>query len=165
MIYVASSWRNEGHGEVVRALRQAGLDVYDFKEPTTCFKWTDVSDVDEHGGNLSVQAYWRALVHPTAQAGFNQDYGALQASSTVILALPAGPSAHAEWGYAVGAGKPNAIYFTEPQVRDMDLMHLMTSDFYSQLDLLVSWALRQENKESPYDEIITAPKAPTTMDD
>ena len=32
-IYVASSWRNEYYPEVVAKLREAGHDVYDFRNP------------------------------------------------------------------------------------------------------------------------------------
>ena len=34
-IYVASSWRNTYYPEVVQALRDAGHEVYDFRNPTT----------------------------------------------------------------------------------------------------------------------------------
>ena len=32
-IYVASSWRNEYYPEVVEKLREAGHEVYDFRNP------------------------------------------------------------------------------------------------------------------------------------
>lgn len=32
-IYVASSWRNQHYPEVVRRLREAGHEVYDFRNP------------------------------------------------------------------------------------------------------------------------------------
>ena len=34
-IYVASSWRNTYYPEVVQALRDAGHEVYDFRNPPT----------------------------------------------------------------------------------------------------------------------------------
>ena len=44
-IYVASSWRNQYYPEVVKALREAGHEVYDFRNPPrggNGFRWTDV---------------------------------------------------------------------------------------------------------------------------
>ena len=44
-IYVASSWRNTYYPEVVRALRNAGHEVYDFRNPEQNpggFHWEDV---------------------------------------------------------------------------------------------------------------------------
>lgn len=43
-IYVASSWRNSRQPEVVRALREVGHHVYDFRNPSkgdTGFAWSD----------------------------------------------------------------------------------------------------------------------------
>ena len=45
-IYVASSWRNEYYPEVMEELREAGHDVYDFRNPPSGdpgFKWKYVS--------------------------------------------------------------------------------------------------------------------------
>ena len=49
-IYVASSWRNPYFPEVVEALRAAGHEVYDFRNPPhggAGFHWTDI---DENAG-------------------------------------------------------------------------------------------------------------------
>lgn len=143
LIYVASSWRNEEHGEVVSTLRAADLEVYDFKEPTTCLRWTEVAGVKERGGEMTPREYLAALSHPTAVRGFLQDMGALQRASTVVLLLPCGNSAHLEVGYAVGTGKPVAALHP-PKVETMDLMHCMISNHYSRLDLLVAWCQRSE---------------------
>ena len=46
-IYVASSWRNGYYPEVVAKLREAGHDVYDFRNPPSGdpgFKWSSVSE-------------------------------------------------------------------------------------------------------------------------
>lgn len=143
MIYVASSWRNERHGEVVTALREAKLEVYDFKEPSTCFKWSEVSPIDEHGGVITAAEYLSALGNPIAYRGVRQDFDALERCNSLILVLSCGNSAHAEFGYATGRNKPTAILLDDP-VRDMDLMHLMCNTFYTKLDLLVQWAVKAE---------------------
>ena len=46
-IYVASSWRNGYYPDVVAKLREAGYDVYDFRNPPSGdpgFKWSSVSE-------------------------------------------------------------------------------------------------------------------------
>jgi len=46
-IYVASSWRNKYQPEVVAALRKAGHEVYDFRNPDDNpggFHWADVPE-------------------------------------------------------------------------------------------------------------------------
>ena len=44
-IYLASSWRNTYYPDVLAALRAAGHDVYDFRNPgdgTDGFKWSKI---------------------------------------------------------------------------------------------------------------------------
>ncbi len=48
-IYVASSWRNTYYPEVVARLKEAGHEVYDFRNPThggNGFRWTDIDEAD-----------------------------------------------------------------------------------------------------------------------
>lgn len=45
-IYVASSWRNDFQPTVVKYLREAGYDVYDFKNPPnrSGFAWSSIDE-------------------------------------------------------------------------------------------------------------------------
>ena len=63
-IYVASSWRNEHYPEVVTQLREAGFDVYDFRNPPSGdpgFKW---GNVDPSYMEWTPQKYRDMLMHP-----------------------------------------------------------------------------------------------------
>ena len=69
-IYVASSWRNKYQPEVVAALRAAGHEVYDFRNPKDNpggFLWYDV---DENWQNWEPEEYIKNLTHPVAEKGF-----------------------------------------------------------------------------------------------
>ena len=69
-IYVASSWRNEFYPEVVDALREAGHDVYDFRNPPSGddgFKW---SNVDPNFMDWSPEEYRQQLSCPQAERQF-----------------------------------------------------------------------------------------------
>lgn len=112
-VYVASSWRNNQQPAVVAALREAGHDVYDFKNPEPGnhgFHW---SDIDENWERWTPAELREAHVHPIAEAGFKLDMDALQAADACVLVMPSGRSAHLEAGYAVGAGKPTVILLAE----------------------------------------------------
>src|SRR5437773_122346 len=106
-IYVASSWRNERQQEVVRRLRVAAHQGYDFKHPPerTGFQW---SQVDPQWQQWTPEAFRAALDHPVSQAGFESDWSAMLWADTGVLVLPCGRSAHLEAGYFAGAGK--ALY-------------------------------------------------------
>ena len=123
-IYLASSWRNEQQPEVLAALREAGHEVYDFRNPApgdTGFGWRQIGDratwTPEHFAR-------EVLTHPIAAKGFNLDMGALEQCTACVLLLPCGRSAHLELGYAVGAGKLTIVMMA-PTLDEPELMYRM----------------------------------------
>jgi nucleoside 2-deoxyribosyltransferase len=135
-IYVASSWRNQKQPSVVDALRKAGHEVYDFKNPPgrTGFSWQQTGASELRGAPFA--EYVKALIHPAAQAGFQSDMDALQSCDACVLVLPCGRSAHLELGYAVGAGKPTFV-LAEEIVDEPELMYLMCSNVVTSLGTLL----------------------------
>ena len=72
-IYVASSWRNTYYPEVVERLREAGHEVYDFRNPPHGghgFRWTEI---DENAPNWEFAQYAEGLHHPKAEWQFLAD--------------------------------------------------------------------------------------------
>lgn len=103
-IYVASSWRNEKQPGVVAALRAAGHDVYDFRNPPSRsgFDWRDIHP---DWKNWTPEQFREALSHPVAVAGFTSDMAALEEADAYVFVQPCGVSASLKLGYATGAGK------------------------------------------------------------
>lgn len=65
-IYLASSWRNPVQPQAVQMLRDAGHEVYDFRNPApgnTGFAW---SEIDPDWLNWTPQRFIEALSHPVA---------------------------------------------------------------------------------------------------
>ena len=101
-IYVASSWRNKYYPEVVRRLREAGHEVYDFRNPPhggNGFRWTDI---DPNAPDWTFGQYAEGLHHPLAERQFKADLDALEWADTCVLVLPCGRSAHTEAGWLAG---------------------------------------------------------------
>ena len=73
-IYVCSSWRNEHFASLLRDLRDAGHQVWDWRNPPTGgtgFRWQDTGCTGyQHGDRIAVDALRDMLAHPVAQAGF-----------------------------------------------------------------------------------------------
>lgn len=112
-VYVASSWKNQYQPEVVRALRQDGHEVYDFRNPMPNnhgFHW---SEIDPAYRSWAREQYVDALNHPLAQGSFNLDFGAMEWAELGVMVIPCGSSAHLEAGYFAGAKKPLIIYLPE----------------------------------------------------
>jgi hypothetical protein len=109
-IYVASSWRNERQPAVVLNLRDAGHDVYDFRNPSdgdSGFHWSEL-DSEWEGWT---PAKYKSMIEssPIARAGFQKDMEAMVWADAFILVMPCGRSAHLELGWACGAGKKTCI--------------------------------------------------------
>jgi hypothetical protein len=144
MIYVASSWRNEFQPAVVKSLREAGAkEVYDFRNPPgkTGFSW---AEIDPHWQGWGFQEFKEALKHDRAVAGFDEDMKALRKAHVCVLVLPCNRSAHLEAGYAIGAGKPTAIYI--PRFEEAELMYSAAPFITNGMNCLVNWALTNEKE-------------------
>lgn len=134
-IYVASSWRNDIQPEVVDALRAAGYDVYDFKNPcpgNTGFQW---SEIDPDWKDWETEAFVQALSHPIAETGFCSDMFALASCDILVLVLPCNRSAHLEAGWAAGSGKK--VYILIPDKCEPELMYKVADGVYGSIEQLV----------------------------
>lgn len=134
-IYVASSWRNSYYPEVVEKLREAGHDVYDFRNPPSGdegFKW---SGVDEDYMEWSPERYRDMLHHEKAERQFKNDIEAMEACDMCVLVLPCGRSAHTEAGWFAGRGKRTIAYIPERQ--EPELMYKLFDEVCCSLEEVV----------------------------
>ena len=134
-IYVASSWRNPYFPDVVKRLREAGHEVYDFRNPPhggAGFHWTDI---DPNAPDWTYAQYAEGLHHPLAERQFQADIDALTWADTCVLVLPCGRSAHTEAGWMAGAGKRVLAYI--PEMVEPELMYKLFDAVAGSLDELV----------------------------
>ena len=111
-VYVASSWNNEVYPEVVKALRRAGHDVYDFRHQGIS---------DPNPAEMNSEKLLNYLDEPKIRTIFKNDMDALMASDAVVCVLPCGRSAHLELGYGIGAGKRTVLLWHDGDAPD--IMH------------------------------------------
>ena len=134
-VYVASSWRNPYFPEVVNRLREAGHEVYDFRNPPhggAGFHWTDI---DPNAPAWTYAQYAEGLHHPLAERQFQADIDALTWADTCVLVLPCGRSAHTEAGWMAGAGKRVVAYI--PEMVEPELMYKLFDGVAGSLEELV----------------------------
>ncbi len=119
-VYVASSWRCERQPSVVRALREGGHEIYDFRNPgegRRGFSWAEVAPPGyrhTYAEPMPADLYVESMRHPRASEGFALDAAALRWCEACVLVLPCGRSAHLELGWAAGAGKRTAVLLDDP---------------------------------------------------
>jgi len=134
-IYVASSWRNTHYTEVVRRLKEAGHEVYDFRNPPhggNGFRWTDI---DPGAPDWSFDQYAEGLHHPLAERQFKADLDALLWADTCVLVLPCGRSAHTEAGWMAGAGRKVIAYM--PEMMEPELMYKLFDAVCDDIDAVL----------------------------
>lgn len=132
-IYVASSWRNEKHGEVCKRLKEEKYEVYDFKNDSS-FHW---NEFDLACSFWTPERFIENLNKDKACKGFKPDWDAMQKCDIGILLLPCGKSAHLEAGYFVGAKKPLYILLDYTN-NTPELMYKMATGIFTSLDTLVN---------------------------
>lgn len=108
-IYVASSWRNKIQSYVVKILKAAGHEVYDFKNPKEGDKGFHWSEIDLNWQNWTPEMYRDCLTHPIAEIGYKSDYKAMKWADIFVGVQPFGRSASLEMGWAAGQGKKTIL--------------------------------------------------------
>lgn len=148
-IYVASSWRNAIQPTVVDALRTAGHDVYDFRNPPgrAGFGWEQIG---ADWQSWTPAQYRAALQHPFAVEGYAADIGALRDCDACVLVLPSGRSASWEFGYAMGQGKRGAVLQLDHM--EPELMYREAA-ICATLTELLEWVAWPPCRYQPGDEI------------
>jgi hypothetical protein len=133
-IYVASSWRNDYQPEVVRALREVGHDVYDFRKPSPEDRGFHWFEIDPEWETWTTDQFVEHLSHPLARTGFARDMAAIERSSACVLVLPCGRSSHLEAGWFAGRRKPLLILTAEIEP---ELMYGMADSIHAGLGPLL----------------------------
>jgi len=142
-IYVASSWRNEHQPEVVKALREHGHDVYDFRNSApdfyhSCFleeRGFHWSQIDPNWQSWTPKQFIEALTNEVAVRGFQFDYNAMHSADACVLVQPCGISAHLEAGWFVGQGKPLYVLLAKGEP---ELMYKMATGIFVGLENLLA---------------------------
>lgn len=108
----------------MKLLREAGYEVYDFKDPTDkngpIFHW---EDVDVNYRNWTVKDYQEELYDGESLGGYARTYGAMLDSNVCVLLLPCGRSAHTEAGFLKGIGRK--VYVVMEELEEPEVMYTL----------------------------------------
>lgn len=139
MIYISSSWKNRGAvRELANMLRSSGIEPYDFTDakcrttaeiPPERFPLEFDPEIHDYALYLD-RREWRSAVEENREA--------LDRCSGVILLLPCGIDATADWAYAVGLGKPSVVVGA-PRKGERSPVHLWASAMVRTPEEAVNW--------------------------
>lgn len=134
MIYLIGSLRNPKIPIIAKYLREDGHEVFDewyASGPETDDHWRDY----EKGRGYDFKTAIRTS--KAAKHVFNFDLSHLLQADAVVLALPAGRSAHLELGWSLGRYKPGYILLDDPD--RWDVMYQFAHGVTDDIDELLSW--------------------------
>ena len=146
-VYISSSWKQR---EQVRALavelRADGHEVYDFTDPA-CRNTPEIPperfpeqfDPERHIYRDYIQSVpeWRDAVVCNRHA--------LGWADVVVLLLPCGNDAHADWAYGVGVGK-RSVVVGAPRAGDRTPTHMWADAILDHTTDVARWLKRIEVK-------------------
>ena len=144
-IYISSSWKNR---DTVRKLaiklRELGHRVYDFTDPN-CRQSPEIPperfpeqfDPIKHN-------YREYLNQPEWKEAVVENKKAIELSDLIILLLPCGIDATADWALGVGLGK-SSIIIGHPLAGERSPVHLWANKMIDTVDDLLIW-LKEETK-------------------
>lgn len=136
-IYVASSWRNNYYPIACNELKNAGHEIYDFRNPGQGKQGFSWDFIDRNWKQWTPELYAFLLKnHPEAAKGFKNDFDAMNWADTFVLIMPAGRSAHLEIGWASGADKDSFVLLNDTEF-EPDLMYLCCTDIFVEMDKLL----------------------------
>ena len=118
MIYLSGSLKNPRIPEIAEELRATGFEVFDAW-------WSAGPEADDHWQaheRLMGHDFREALAGAHAECVYTFDRTWLSRSDGVVLALPAGRSAHLEFGWMLGTRKPGWVLLEQEPDR-FDIMY------------------------------------------
>ena len=131
ILYLIGSLRNPEIPTIAHALREQGHDVFD--------DWYAAGEkADDAWRDYELgrgRSYIQALDGLAAHHVYGFDLAHLNRSEGGVLVLPAGRSAHIEFGYLIGQGKPGYILLDTPD--RWDVMYKFATGVFTSLPELV----------------------------
>ena len=125
VIYLIGSLRNSKIPEIGDVLRKSGHDVFD--------EWISAGpEADDYFQKYHQERglnYKQALQSYAAKHIFDFDYFHLLRADVAVMVLPAGRSAHLEFGFMIGQGKKGYILLDKEPER-YDLMYNFATDIF-----------------------------------
>lgn len=131
-VYLIGSLRNPEIPSIAARLRRE-LDIEVFDDwfaagPIADDSWRDYEKARGHDYPTALKGY-------AARHVFDFDYKHLTRTEGAILALPAGRSAHLEFGWMIGRGKPGWVLMDNPE--RWDVMNQFATGVVQTIDALV----------------------------
>ena len=139
MIFIAASWKQRERVRILAdRLRKMDFGVYDFTDPH-CRKVKEVPPESiAEDFNPEKEKYWDYVNKKEWFAAVEENRINLDACSMLVLLLPCGMDAMADWAYVVGQRKPTFLV-GNPQKGGKCLVHNWATGWFADDEQLINF--------------------------
>lgn len=162
-IYISSSWKNRLQvRELAKMLRSFGHEVYDFTDPS-CRSTPEIPpEKFPEPFDPEVNVYQSYLDRPEWRAAVEENRIHIERAELIVLLLPAGIDATADW--ALGLNHAKSIVIGHPKAGERSPVHLWADWMFESIDDALShiyytfledteqvgWILRNSTSDHSY---------------
>lgn len=138
-IYISASWKNRSLvRDLAINLRLCGHEVFDFTDPT-CRKTHEIPpEMFPEKFDPSKNIYSKYINRKEWKDVVNENREAIKWAELIILLLPCGIDATADWALGIGMGK-HSIIVGHPNKGERSEVHLWADDILENTDEIVPW--------------------------
>ncbi len=138
-IYISTSWKNRVLvRKLAETLRLHGHEVFDFTD-SQCRKTNETPpEMFPEQFDPSRHVYSRYIDRKEWREAVNENREAVKWADLIILLLPCGIDATADWALGVGMGK-RSIIVGHPNKGERSEVHLWADDMLSSIDDIIPW--------------------------
>ena len=140
-VYISSSWkcRADVRSLAERLRNNLGLRVYDFTDPK-CRQVPEIPPEAYPRPFDPSEGMYRDYLHsvPAWKSAVEANRSAIQSSRAVLLILPCGSDAHADWAFGVGKGLRTAVV-GQPNYGDRTPTHMWADSILNTQEEALQW--------------------------
>ncbi len=145
-IYISSSWKNRDMvRKIAQDLHAMGHEVYDFTDPN-CRKSPEIPpEMFPEQYDPEKHVYSEYLCRPEWAEAVSENRKAIEWADLIILLLPCGIDATADWALGVGMGKKSVVV-GRPLKGERSPVHLWANAMFDSIADVYKW-IGVKNKE------------------
>ncbi|KUO63800.1 MAG: hypothetical protein APF84_09275 [Gracilibacter sp. BRH_c7a] len=138
-IYISASWKNRVLvRKLAKDLRAYGYPVFDFTDPACRRNHETPPEMFPEQFDPAIHNYSEYLNCEEWKAAVYENREAIADSDLIILILPCGIDATADWALGVGMGK-RSIIVGQPPKGERSEVHLWADKILNSVDEIIPW--------------------------
>jgi hypothetical protein len=142
-VYISSSWSNKNKVRSLanRIRKECKLSVFDFTDENCRKSQLIPHGVIESFVNSNITSYKQYLnSYEPYKLAVNENKRIISECQVILLLMPCGLDATADWAYGVGCGKPSLV-IGHPKKGDFAPTHLWADDIVEDTTETINWLL------------------------